>query len=325
MATPTTRSRLCVVPSWPPAPADVEALFSLSNNFATATRPPWTGIARTGVRCCPVSSRTCTRRACAASGDGPSCCRWPSCSTHSSRLSVVRRGQRRCDLRWQGRHAIARTLAEGLDDPIMLGLVAAGRATNVLIGSGAFDLARAVLDETTVSTATDEGRQVSGMLALDRSLVAAAEGRPAESGAALEYAGELAARITGDPFTTGFGTIPGFNPGSASVCAADGCGAGVRRTRRGNPGRQNREPSGASVSRIPGYVLDGLRPCADKRPSSRRRGTSAAARREAAPVVCSARPLHQGHPRGVGRALEGRCSGSRYSRYGIPRGTTPIE
>jgi transcriptional regulator with XRE-family HTH domain len=109
------------------------------------------------------------------------------------------------DLRWQN-VMLTRTLAEELGDPILLGLVA-NRAAKVMFGGGAFNLARGELDVTTVPTATDEGRQVSGMLALRRSLVAAAEGRPAESAAALEYAGELAARTSGDAFTIGFNPV----------------------------------------------------------------------------------------------------------------------
>jgi hypothetical protein len=123
----------------------------------------------------------------------------PSCNfLHTSRAPA--------DLRWQG-VMLARTLAEELDDPIMLGFVAM-RAANVMIGSGgAFDLASDELDATTVPTATNEGRTVNGMLALHRSLVAAAEGRPAESAAALEHAAELAARTSGDAFTIGFGPV----------------------------------------------------------------------------------------------------------------------
>jgi hypothetical protein len=109
------------------------------------------------------------------------------------------------DLRWQN-VMIARTLAQELEDPILLGVVARG-ALNVMTDSSAFSLARAKLDAITVSTATDEGRQVNGILAANRSLVAAVEGRPAESAAALEYAGELAARTTGDAFMTGFGSV----------------------------------------------------------------------------------------------------------------------
>jgi transcriptional regulator with XRE-family HTH domain len=123
------------------------------------------------------------------------------------------------ELRWQD-VMLARTLAEELEDPILLGLVAR-RATGVMLDSGAFGLARAKLDATTVPTATDEGRQVSGMLALDRSLVAAAEGRAAESAAALEHAGELAARTTGDAFTIGFNP---FSVGLWRMAAALECG-----------------------------------------------------------------------------------------------------
>jgi transcriptional regulator with XRE-family HTH domain len=114
------------------------------------------------------------------------------------------------DLRWID-VMLARTLAEESENPVMLGFVAM-RATGVMRGSGALDLARVELDAITVPTATDEGCQVSGILALNRSLVAAGQGRLAEAAAALEHAGELAARITGDPFTTGFGPVIGFSP-----------------------------------------------------------------------------------------------------------------
>jgi transcriptional regulator with XRE-family HTH domain len=109
------------------------------------------------------------------------------------------------DLRWQD-VMLARTLAEELDDPVMLGFVA-NRATFVMRGNGAFDLARTKLDATTVPTATDEGREVSGILALNRSLVAVAQGRSAEVAAALDHASELAARTTGDPFMMGFNPV----------------------------------------------------------------------------------------------------------------------
>jgi hypothetical protein len=48
--------------------------------------------------------------------------------------------------------------------------------------------------------------QVNGMLALHRSLVAA-QRRPAESGAALEHAAELATRTSGDAFAMGFSPV----------------------------------------------------------------------------------------------------------------------
>jgi transcriptional regulator with XRE-family HTH domain len=137
------------------------------------------------------------------------------------------------ELRWLN-VMIARTLAEELEDPIMLGFVA-NRATGVMRDSGAFDLAHARLDATTVPIATNEGRHVSGMLALNRSLVAAAQGRPAESAAALDHAGELAARTTGDPFTIGFGPV---NVGLWRMAAVLECGEpdeAIRIARTVNP------------------------------------------------------------------------------------------
>jgi transcriptional regulator with XRE-family HTH domain len=123
------------------------------------------------------------------------------------------------DVRWQ-EVTLARTLAEELDDPIMLGSVAM-RATGVLRNMGAFDLARDELDAITVPTATDEGREVSGLLALNRSLVAAAQERPAEAAAALDHAAELAARTTGDAFTMGFSPV---DVGLWRMAAALECG-----------------------------------------------------------------------------------------------------
>jgi transcriptional regulator with XRE-family HTH domain len=123
------------------------------------------------------------------------------------------------DLQWID-IMLLRALAEELEDPILLGFVEV-RATGVMRSSGAFDLARAVLDETTVSTATNEGRAVNGMLALNRSLVAAIERRPAESAAALEYADELAAHSTGDVFAMGFCPV---NVGLWRMASALECG-----------------------------------------------------------------------------------------------------
>ncbi len=114
------------------------------------------------------------------------------------------------DLRWQD-VMIARMLAEQLENPILLTFVA-NRATNIICDNGTFDLARNKLDATTVNTNTSDGLQVGGMLALNRSVVAMGQGCPAETAAALEYAAELATRITGDPFTTGLGHVIGFSP-----------------------------------------------------------------------------------------------------------------
>lgn len=59
-----------------------------------------------------------------------------------------------------------------------------------------------------VPTNTPETMQLAGMLALSRSLVAAADGRPGDMTAPLELAGDLAERTgEGDVFWMGFGPI----------------------------------------------------------------------------------------------------------------------
>ncbi|HEY4003615.1 MAG TPA: helix-turn-helix transcriptional regulator [Pseudonocardia sp.] len=123
------------------------------------------------------------------------------------------------DLRWQDA-VLARQLAEELGDPIMLGIAARG-ASSVMLGNGRFDLARDELDATTVPTATNEGMQLSGMLALERSIVTAAQSQTAESAAALDYADELAVRTTGDAFALGFSPV---NVGMWRMAAALECG-----------------------------------------------------------------------------------------------------
>jgi transcriptional regulator with XRE-family HTH domain len=124
------------------------------------------------------------------------------------------------DLRWQG-ITLARALAEELDDPIMSGLVGI-RAANVMLGSGRFDFARDELDATTVPTTTNEGMQLNGMLALERSIVSAAQSQMVESTAALDYAADLATRTTGDAFAMGFSPV---NVGLWRMAAALECGA----------------------------------------------------------------------------------------------------
>ena len=114
------------------------------------------------------------------------------------------------DLRWQD-VMIARMLAEELEDSILLTFVT-NRATGITCDNGMFDLARDKLDATTVSSATSDGQQVAGMLALNRSVVAMGQGCLSETAAALEYAAELAAHITVDPFSTGLGHVIGFSP-----------------------------------------------------------------------------------------------------------------
>ena len=110
------------------------------------------------------------------------------------------------DLRWQAA-ILARRAAEDLDDPAAVGVVAWGAVVE-MIASGAFDLAQAELDAVTVPTATSDGLQLDGMLALSRSLVAAADHRPGDMQAALEHAAQVAQRTgQGNAYRMGFGPV----------------------------------------------------------------------------------------------------------------------
>ncbi|MBV9013196.1 MAG: hypothetical protein JO272_14310 [Pseudonocardiales bacterium] len=71
-------------------------------------------------------------------------------------------------------------------------------------------MAQAELDSVTVPTTTDEAEQLEGMLALSRSLVAAADKRYGDVDAPLEHAAELAAR-------TGEGNAYGLDFGPTNV------------------------------------------------------------------------------------------------------------
>ena len=90
-------------------------------------------------------------------------------------------------------------------DANSLGLATFG-AANGLLAAGEFDEAQAALDAVTVPTTSTEGEQLDGMLALSRSLVAAAAQRPGDVDAPLEYAAELAERTgQGNAYWLGFG------------------------------------------------------------------------------------------------------------------------
>jgi transcriptional regulator with XRE-family HTH domain len=90
-------------------------------------------------------------------------------------------------------------------EPDMLGMAAFGSA-NGLLAAGELDLAQAMLDSVTVPTTTGRAEQLEGMLALSRSLVAAADRRPGDVGAPLEHAAELAGRTgEGNAYGLGFG------------------------------------------------------------------------------------------------------------------------
>jgi len=105
--------------------------------------------------------------------------------------------------------------------PEMLGMAAFG-AANGLLATGELDLAHAVLDSVTVPTTTGRAEQLEGMLALSRSLVAAADRRPGDVGAPLEHAAELAVR-TGEGRAYGLGFGP-TNVGVWRMTVALECG-----------------------------------------------------------------------------------------------------
>jgi transcriptional regulator with XRE-family HTH domain len=100
---------------------------------------------------------------------------------------------------------LASRAADDRGTPEAKGLAAWG-GLYVLVMAGAVDLARHELDAVTVPTTTPEGMQVEGVLALCRSFLAAADSRPGDTDAPMEYAAELAER-TGEvnAFGLGFG------------------------------------------------------------------------------------------------------------------------
>ncbi len=113
------------------------------------------------------------------------------------------------DLRRENDITLAYRLAEWRDTPAALGLATYG-ATRVTLAAGAFDLAAVDLASVEVPTTTGQSAQLAGMLALSHSLVATAGSHPADADAALEHAGELAAR-------TGEGTAYGLGFGPTNV------------------------------------------------------------------------------------------------------------
>lgn len=114
------------------------------------------------------------------------------------------------DLREQAA-LLAHQAAQHRDTPAAVGLATWG-GLHVVLAAGEFDLAQAELDSVTVPTNTPESTQLAGMLALSASLVAAADSRPGDIDAPLEYAGELAERTgEGNAYWMGFGpTNTGF-------------------------------------------------------------------------------------------------------------------
>lgn len=102
---------------------------------------------------------------------------------------------------------VARQAATERGDAASMGLVAAAGA-RVMLAEGAFDLAQAGLDAVTVPTSSPRLMQLAGFLTLRSSVVAAAARRSHDVDAALDQAGELAARTgEGNAFGLGFGPV----------------------------------------------------------------------------------------------------------------------
>lgn len=110
------------------------------------------------------------------------------------------------DLRSQAA-TLARQAACELDHPTAMGIATVG-SVGVMLTAGAFGLAQTALDSVTVPTDTSDGMQLAGMLALSRSLVAAADNRPVDTQAPLDHAADLAERTgEGNAFWMGFGPV----------------------------------------------------------------------------------------------------------------------
>jgi hypothetical protein len=100
---------------------------------------------------------------------------------------------------------LARDIARDHGTPAVLGLAVWG-GLYVLVTVGAFDLALAELDSVSVPMTSPESMQVAGMLALCRSFLAAADGRPGDVDGLLDHPAELAGRIgQGNAYWMGFG------------------------------------------------------------------------------------------------------------------------
>ncbi len=120
-----------------------------------------------------------------------------------------------------------------------MGLVAVASGKVILANGGPFDLAQAELDAVTVPTDTPETTQLAGFLALRESRVAAADNRPGDVDAPLEYATELAARTgEGNAYGLGFGPVNvGLFPLHGAVDTGD-CERAVSIAEGLNPGAQ---------------------------------------------------------------------------------------
>ncbi|WP_018683259.1 helix-turn-helix domain-containing protein [Actinokineospora enzanensis] len=114
------------------------------------------------------------------------------------------------DLAWQAA-TMAADAAQRLAEPVALAVSGFGMAFG-LIGAGGFELADEVLDATDPGTTDNVELQMSGMLTLARSLVAASRGNQSERVAALDQAEDLA-RFAGEGNAMWFG----FGPANVGV------------------------------------------------------------------------------------------------------------
>ncbi|WP_083935868.1 helix-turn-helix domain-containing protein [Saccharomonospora halophila] len=131
------------------------------------------------------------------------------------------------DLAWQAA-TLARVAAERLDEPTFTAISAFGNAF-ALLGAGGLDLMEQVLTSSDPGTATSGARQMSGMLTLASSLLAATQGRDAQQQAALDRATDLAAFTgEGNAFWFGFGPA---NVGVWQLSVALECGEHARAVR----------------------------------------------------------------------------------------------
>ncbi|EIE97351.1 helix-turn-helix domain-containing protein [Saccharomonospora glauca] len=102
------------------------------------------------------------------------------------------------DLAWQAA-ILARDAAHRAEDPVSVATAAFGVGLG-LVGEGEFELASRVITNAAPGTADTAGLHLSGMLALARSLTAAASGDVATEAAALDQAADLARHVDGHDF-----------------------------------------------------------------------------------------------------------------------------
>ncbi|MGH4018041.1 MAG: helix-turn-helix domain-containing protein [Pseudonocardiaceae bacterium] len=106
---------------------------------------------------------------------------------------------------------LARNMAQEHGEPTTLGMAAYGTADVLLTGGGTAGLARAELDSVTLPAATADTVGLLCAVTATRALLAAVDGRPGDTDAAMESAADLAARFgeigEADPLGFSFGPV----------------------------------------------------------------------------------------------------------------------